>query len=220
MSGKVFFLEYYLAREHKNEVIADILTHSARNILLFYQGNDLHAHHVAVLSASMFDGWQDIHNLGPRDKILLKVAALLHDTGVTINYYDHPRHSSYLIESARLFGLTHREQMLTAVVAGWHHGPSSKYVRNRLYNEFLDEADWQKARKLALLLALAESLDTSQAGLVERIAAVQQNNQAQLTLTAGDSVSIERQAAEKHRKWFRKEMGVDLVFVEDIVERI
>ena len=165
------FFQYYFNRIGQSEIMKDILMHSTSNMLLFYKGDAVHAYHVAALTDAMFDGWRELHRLDDRDRQLLKVAALLHDIGITINYYDHPRHSAYLVENARLFGLTHREQMLAAVVAGWHDGPAAKYMRNRLYSEFLDETDWQKARKMALLLSLAESLDVTQLGLVRKVEA-------------------------------------------------
>ena len=205
------FLEYYLTRQHASPIIPDILLHSTRNMLLFYKGNEAHAEHVAKLADTMFDNWQPILRLTSRDRRLLQVAALLHDIGITINYYDHARHSAYLAENARLFGLTHREQMLIAVVAGWHNGPSAKYVRNKIYSEFLDQYNWQTARKLALLLALAESLETTQLGLVKAVEPSIRGNQAFLKLITDDPVSIERQAAAAHRKWFKKELGFDLV---------
>jgi exopolyphosphatase/guanosine-5'-triphosphate,3'-diphosphate pyrophosphatase len=134
----------------------------------------------------------------------------LHDIGITINYYDHARHSAYLAENARLFGLTHREQMLVAVVVGWHNGPSAKYVRNKLYSEFLDQNDWQTARKLALIVALAESLDSTQLGLVHDVIPSLSYSQAHLRLLTADPVTIERQAIDQHRKWFKKELGLEL----------
>lgn len=207
------FLQYYLSRTGHGEMVSDPLSHSAHNMLMFYKGQVVHAYHVANLAQTMFDGWQPLLNLNTRHKTLLKVAALLHDIGITINYYDHPRHSAYLVENARLFGLTHREQMLCAVVASWHNGPAIKYVRNRIYSEFLDEADWQTARKLALLLALAESLDTTQMGLVRKIKTFTNDSRAHLELTTSQSAPIEREMAEKHGKWFKKELGVELVIV-------
>jgi exopolyphosphatase/guanosine-5'-triphosphate,3'-diphosphate pyrophosphatase len=205
------FLRHYLARTGQPEIIGDILLHSTHNMLLFYKGNAPHAYHVADLAESMFDGWQDLHSFDDRDRRLLKVAALLHDIGITVSYYNHPRHSAYLVENARLFGLTHREQMLTAVVAGWHEGPSTGYMRNRLYSEFLDDADWRKARKMALLLALAECLDTTQLKLVTRVTAGVKPKTASLTLTVGrQGATIEIQELEKHRKWFKREFGVEL----------
>lgn len=212
------FFRHYLARTGQAEITADILLHSTHNMLLFYKGDAAHAYHVAALAETMFDGWRELHRLEERDRKLLRVAALLHDIGITINYYDHPRHSAYLVENARLFGLTHREQMLTAVVAGWHEGPVNRYLRNRLYSEFLDESDWQKARKLALLLAIAESLDTTQSGLVKRVFAEHNPKAATLTLElAGQGASIERQEAEKQRKWFRKEFALDVSLQQKVL---
>jgi exopolyphosphatase/guanosine-5'-triphosphate,3'-diphosphate pyrophosphatase len=204
------FMDYYLARHYHDDMMPDILMHSTRNMLLFYKGNTLHAYHVAYLAMTMFEGWQKLHNLTGRERVLLKVAAFLHDIGITINYYDHARHSAYLVENARLFGLTHREQMLIAVIAGWHHGVNTKSVR-RIYYEFLDEPDWAIARKLALILALAESLDQTQMSVVQTITVKLESNQAELNLITYDNAFIERQAVGKYQKWFRKEMHIPLL---------
>ena len=139
----------------------------------------------------------------------MHVAALLHDIGITINYYDHPRHSAYLVENARLFGLTHREQMLTAVIAGWHNGPT-KFVRNRIYGEFFDEIDWQTAKKLSLILAIAESLDTTQMQLVKAVDATVAEGRAILDLRETPA-PVERQSLTRQFRWFRKEMNTELV---------
>lgn len=214
------FLQHYLNRAGQPDVIPDILLHSTHNMLLFYKGDATHAYHVTGLALAMFDGWRELHKLDDRDRQLLRVAALLHDIGITINYYDHPRHSAYLVENARLFGLTHREQMLTAVVAGWHDGPAAKYMRNRLYSEFLDETDWQKARKMALLLSLAECLDTTQMGLVKKVTPSLKPKEAGLIAEVDEQgASIEMQEVEKHRKWFKRELGVDLAVQQTTAAR-
>lgn len=205
------FFQHYLTRQHLDETLPDILLHSTRNMLMFYKGDVTHADHVTKLAETMFDGWQDLHELGDRERKLMQVAALLHDIGITVYYYDHPRHSSYLVENARLFGLTHREQMLCAVIAGWHNGPTAKFTRNKLYNEFLDENDWATARKLSLFVAIAESLDSSQVQSVSSVEAGVKDKKGRLELTANGDVGLDLKAAEKHRKWFKKEFGMDLV---------
>lgn len=205
------FLQHYLSRELAEPLVPDVLEHSTRNMLLFYKGNIDHAEHVCRLSQTLFDELQDLHNLGPRDKTLLGVAAMLHDIGITINYYDHARHSAYLVENARLFGLTHREQVLAAVIAGWHNGASAKYVRNKIYTEFLGEADWHAARKLSLILALAESLDTTQMQVVKQVTALVQDETVVLGLSVTGNETIELQDIYQHKKWFKKEFGYELV---------
>lgn len=204
------FLQYYLARELAEPLVPDVLEHSTRNMLLFYKGNIEHAEHVSTLANKLFDELQLLHNLGPRDKTLLSVSSMLHDIGITINYYDHSRHSAYLVENARLFGLTHREQVLTAVIAGWHNGASAKYVRNKIYTEFLGEADWHAARKLSLLLALAESLDSTQMQVVKRVKVLIQDCVILLRLYTAGNATIEMQDIHQHKKWFKKEFGYEL----------
>lgn len=208
------FLQYYQTKLHQEPVIADILQHSTYNMLLAYEGDVHHAYHVATLAEAIFDGWREEMGLLLVDKKLLRVAALLHDIGITINYYDHPRHSSYLVENARLFGLTHREQMIVAVIAGWHNGPSLKYYRSRIYSEFLDERDWHTARKLSLLLAIAEILDTTQIGLVKTVKADIINGKAYLKLLISEPAPIELHTLDKCSKWVKKDLGLELLIEE------
>jgi exopolyphosphatase/guanosine-5'-triphosphate,3'-diphosphate pyrophosphatase len=205
------FFQHYYHGMNQPDVASDILMNSATNMLVYSAGDIAHSQHVRKLAESLFDGWQTAFELDNRDKTLLSVVALLHDIGITINYYDHPRHSAYLVENARLFGLTHREQMLAAVVVGWHHNPAVKYFRSRNYTEFLDEHDWQTARKLALMLALAESLDTTQMGLIEELQAYCTDTQACIKLILKEPADIEIQAALRHSRWMKKDMNYELV---------
>lgn len=205
------FLQYYFSQNGKADMLANPLVQSIHNTLLSYNGNTTHAYHVAKLANDLFDDWHQILNLNPDDKILLHVAAVLHDIGISINYYDHARHSAYLVENARLFGLSHREQIMASLIAGWHHSSSAKHTQSRIYNEFLDEGNWQTARKLALLLAIAESLDTTQMKLVEKVTTAFTNKQAELTLTTQQAIPLELQSIKKHGKWFKKETGLELI---------
>ena len=204
------FFQHYLTQDDLPEVIADILGHSTLNMLRFYKVNETHALFVKDLALRLFDAWSSLHQLDARDRALFQCAAMLHDIGISINYYDHSRHSAYLIENARLFGLTHREQILAAVVAGWHAGISAKYQRNRLYSEFLDEADWMKARKMAAMLVIADSLDATQRQLIQNLTAAVVQDKAVLSFTAKGDCSLELQAVEKYAKLIQRELGAKL----------
>ena len=204
------FFQHYFTEDDLPEVIPDILGHSTLNMLRFYKGSEKHATFVTELALKLFDAWSQLHQLDARDRALLQCSALLHDIGISINYYDHSRHSAYLVENARLFGLTHREQILTAVVAGWHGGISAKMQRNKLYSEFLDETDWTKARKMAALLIIADSLDATQRQLIKNPAASVVSDKAVLSFSVVGDCSLEMQAVEKHTKTFQRELGAKL----------
>ena len=207
------FFRHYLRHEYTPDVIPDILSHSTLNMLRFYKVNEQHALHVTDMTMRLFDGWAPLHHLDARDRKLLYSAAMLHDIGISINYYDHTRHSAYLVENARLFGLTHREQILTAVIAGWHSNISAKLLRNRLYNEFLDETDWTKARKMASILAVANSFDSTHRQLITNPMASVSANTATVVVSTDGDCSLEIQAVEKQRKAFQRELGAELQVV-------
>ena len=206
------FMQHYLKANNLPVILDDILEHSTQNMLLFYKADERHAQHVAAMANLLFTELSPFHKFDERTRALLRVAALLHDIGITINYYDHPRHSAYLVENARLFGLTHREQMLVSVIAGWHNGASIKYFRNRIYSEFLDEADWDATRKLALMLALSETLDETQTRAIRRIAPVIADNKKKVTIyyEAAGPCNLEVLETSRHARWFKKEFGAVL----------
>jgi len=208
------FLQYYLSKNGHTDSLPDPLIHGIHNTLLSYDANISHAYYVAKLANNLFDHFKEILGLKPIDKTLLHTAAVLHDIGISVNYYDHARHSTYLIENARLFGLSHPEQIMTSLIAGWHHGVSSKNLYNKVYTEFLDESNWQTARKLALLLALCESLDSSKMQLVKNIDITFTSNEVELLLTTTQDIPLELQSLKKHNKWFKKETNLELLVIE------
>ena len=207
------FFRHYLRHEYTPDVIPDILSHSTLNMLRFYKVNEQHALHVTDMAMRLFDGWAPLHHLDARDRKLLYSAAMLHDIGISINYYDHTRHSAYLVENARLFGLTHREQILTAVVAGWHSNIAGKLMRNRIYSEFLDDADWSKARKMAVILAVANSLDSTHRQQITDPLVSHAKGLAVVSVSTEGDCSLEMEAVEKQRKAFQREMDAELSII-------
>ena len=207
------FYDYYAKTNNVPLIADDILEESTQNVLRLFSVNIEHNRHVAALALSMFDGWHGLHGLGKQYKKLLKTAALLHDIGITINYYSHARHSSYMILNAKIFGLTQGEQMLCAVVAGWHNGIAKRYFKNHAYRSLLTEKDWDTAGKLALLLALAESLDYSESNTVTAINPCTDLTAATLEIHTAEKATIEIQQIKAYEAWFAETFGVPLTTV-------
>ena len=116
-----------------------------------------------------------------------------------------------MIENAKLFGLTHKEQVLTAIIAGWHNGISRSYLRNKQYKELLTEVDLKRLGMAALLLALAESLDYSQTNQISELSATISKKTAVLNLTAAVIPTIELHQLKQQLRWFHKAFGLPLV---------
>lgn len=209
------FFEHYRSLAEKPAIIHNILQHSAENMAGFYQTDRAHADRVMKLSESMFTLFQKTLELESRDLELLKVSALLHDVGVVINYYHHARHSAYLIENGTLYGLSHREQILCAVLAAWHGNTNIKQVR-RYYSQFLDNIDWTKARRMGMILGIAEILEESQAELVQKIRADIYDKKIILHLSCRVRPDTELQFLQPIQKNFHKETGKELIIEVDL----
>lgn len=205
------FFDYY-AKTHNLPVIADnILERSRENILKLYTADTTHSRLITSFALTMFDNWSELHGLGKGTRKLLETSALLHDIGITINFYSHARHSAYMIQNAQLFGLNHKEQIITSAIAGWHNGISKNYFRDRIYKELLDEDSWAIVNKLALLLALAESLDYSQTNKIHAIKPAIDNKNVVLSICADEIPTIEMQQIKSHLSWFKKAFGRELL---------
>ena len=204
------FFDYY-CKAHNLPLVADnILQRSRENILKLYTPDTSHSKHITALALNMFDSWPKLHGLNKGYRKLLETAALLHDIGITINFYSHARHSAYMIQNAQLFGLSHKEQVITAAIAGWHNGVSKNYFKDKFYKDMLDDEDWVSINKLALLLALAESLDYSQTNLINNIHPYLDNRGAIIKIFADEIPSIEMHQIKGHQNWFRKIFNAEL----------
>lgn len=206
------FYDYYAKTKNVPVISNDILKDSRENVLRLTSVNKDHSQHVTHLALQMFNAWKELHKVPDSYAPFLETAALLHDIGITINYYSHARHSAYMIQNAKLFGLSHKEQILTSAIAGWHNGQSKNYFKEKVYTEMLSVEDWKIIAKLACLLALAEALDDTETHQVTAIEPTCSANAAKLSITAAGPINVELQLLNGHLNWFKKVFGVPLTY--------
>ena len=126
---------------------------------LWASGSDgAHARRVWGLSLALFDLTRSLHRLGSEERLVLEVAALMHDIGATLSYPSHAAHSAYILRSRPLYGLSHRGFLLSSLIVSMHEGNDVPSDTVRRYPLVLEEEDLKVARTLGTLLALAESL--------------------------------------------------------------
>ena len=207
------FFGYYGEKYGEGKVAKDILRMSVRNYLGWTDHCMEHLERVHTKASSLFDQLAPLHGAKGRARTLLGVAAWLHDAGQAINYYDHARHSAFVIAHAPLYGMTHKEQLMAAFIAGFHHGISSRTMRAYRYAMMLSSDDWQTVRRLALLLALAEASDVTHEGNVERLRARIADEAVVLTAYAkkGTDHSAADLEMKQFAKSFKKEYGKPLI---------
>lgn len=183
---------------------------SAKSLGKKYQYQEPHALTVASVSLKLFDALQEDHGLGPRERLLLEVASILHDIGAFIANASHHKHSYYLIEAAEIFGLRKADKDIVAHVARYHRRSQPK-VTHPTYMS-LPRTDRAVVSKLAAMLRIAEGLEASHQQKCKNITIERKGAQCTVWVPedAGD-LSLERQSLARKADMLLDILGVSVV---------
>ncbi len=171
-----------------------------------------HAVLTARLAGQLFDQTIALHGLGPEERLLLELAALLHDIGHAINAIDHDQHGYYILKANPLIGLSEHQQEVVARLILYHRKSSS--VLDEEAFKSLPQGERIALGKLIALLRLADGLDVSHASHVTSAKLFEKNKRWSLTLHGQGDLMIEKWALDKRRSLFEGMFGVHLELEE------
>ncbi|MBR7135509.1 MAG: Ppx/GppA family phosphatase [Clostridia bacterium] len=192
--------------------ISDVLGYSLKTLVKYYGCNEKHVDQVLNLCIQLFKQLRVLHKFPRQHLRILKVAAMLHDSGASIKYYDYQKHSSYITLNSALYGISQREIVLAALVVSVYKNDDFSMSELVRYKEFITEADVEVIRKLAIILRIAESLDRSMASTVNTITCdILGDSVIMKTEVLGDaSLEIKEAmtAAQDFRRIFKKNLDI------------
>ena len=149
--------------------ISDVLGHSIYTMLSHFNMNVPHSEHVFDLSLQLYRQLKVLHKL-PRNYIkILRVAAQLHDIGSSFKFYDHPRHSFYLILHSNLYGIPQKDLVIAAIAAGLHAKTPLEGMEVEQYLTMLNAEEIDAAKKLGVIVRIAECFDRSMGRVIKGI---------------------------------------------------
>jgi len=173
-----------------------------------YQFDEQHGKVVATLAARLLDQTRHIHQLDDESRLLLEVAALLHDIGHFIHTVDHDKHGYYLLTANYLIGLNDRQQAMVANIVRNHR--KAHPVAADTSTHPLHHKDWLIAVRLIALLRLADSMDASHTARVSDIRIEQNKSGLTLKLIGDGDLMLEKWALTKRKELFAESFGVKL----------
>lgn len=149
--------------------LSDVMGYSLNTLVKYYGCDEKHVEHVVRLSVQLFKQLRVLHKFPRTFLKVLKIAASLHDCGMRVRYYNHQKHSRYIVLNASIYGATHREIVLAAFVAGCHRKEDITPAEWSQFKDIISDEDLDIVKKLGVLLCIAESLDRSGMGVVTGI---------------------------------------------------
>jgi len=191
------------AEEFERQVLA-----SAEALGHKYRLDHNHGRHVAKLSIRLFDEFRDEHGLSNRARLLLQVAALLHDVGIYLSLRAHHKHSQYILAASQIFGLSAEETAVVSNIARYHR----RGVPQRTHVPYvaLDREDRMVVNKLAAILRVANALDAEHAQKVRDLRVIRRSGTWILEVTGSGDLTMERLAAAARADMFAETFGKPL----------
>lgn len=192
--------------------IADVLNYSLTTLVKYYDCEERHVEHVVNLSIQLFKQLRVLHKFPRQYLKILKVAAMLHDCGMRIKYYNHQRHSWYMILNSTLYGVSHRDIVLAAFTACCHKKEDINPYDWARYRSIISNDDVEIVKKLGVMLRIAESLDRASSGTIKSVNCdILGDSVIMKTEVEGDAtleIKNAMAAANEFRKSFHKNLEI------------
>ena len=192
--------------EYERQIVS-----SATSLARKYQADEAHALHVATLALRVFDRMQSDHGLGKRHRLLLQVAAILHDIGTFINFSSHHKHGQYIVDSSDIFGLQRDETSVVANVVRYHRRapPSPDHPGYAA----LPPSDRILVAKLAAILRVADALDRSHTQRVTSIEMTLTENELIIDTRGSADITHERFGIDSKGAMFEDVFGLRVILL-------
>ncbi|MBK8482537.1 MAG: HD domain-containing protein [Proteobacteria bacterium] len=132
-----------------------------------YRADEPHAAKVRQLALEIFDGLRPLLGLGARSRLLLSVAAIMHEVGLFVSTHAHGEHSAYLIAKSEIMGLSAGELQRVALLAR-HHRRADRSIASLELGP-LPAEERVELLKLISVLRLGDALDADQRQVVAHV---------------------------------------------------
>jgi len=171
-----------------------------------YHYGAAHSAEVEKNSLLLFDRLLRVHGLGQRERLLLQIACILHDTGKHINLRRHYAYSYDLILSSDILGFSDNEKQIIATVAYYHSRfrPSLEDSRFAL----LSDAQRIVTAKLAAILRLADAMDRSHRQKASDCQIALKGDKLLIRVKSDEDMSLEEWTFEDKADFFEEVFGI------------
>lgn len=115
-----------------------------------------HERRVTAIASILFDLTQDLHELSPAHRRLLRLGAIVHDVGRSVEDRRHPAIGAEILQEDSHLPVSDQDRRRLAYLTRYHRGA----VPENGYDGLLRDGDGRKAmRRILALLRAADTLD-------------------------------------------------------------
>ena len=186
---------------------ADIISES-RNMAKRYRCDTSHSAVVEEYALLIFDAVKKFSGLSKRDRLMLQIAAILHDCGKFVSIKNVDECGYFIVLSTEIIGLSHAERKMIAGVVR---------VRNTAsfdYELAAESGDPIRLAKLSAILCLANALDRGHVDKLRdtKVALKEKSMELSILASYDGDLTLERLAVDENSVLFAEVFGLKPVF--------
>ena len=179
----------------------------AQNISKRYMGSRRRSETLEKIALTIYDSMKKVHGLGKRERLLLRIATLLHDCGKYISLVNLGECSYNIIMSTEIIGLSHVEREIVANVVKYNH-MDFDYYEAMGSDGALTREDYLTIAKLTAILKIANGLDRSHKQKFKNVKTTLKEEQLIITVDASLDITLEKGLFAKRAEFFEEVYSV------------
>ena len=188
----------------------DILV-TSKNIAKRYSSSKSHIQGTMNLCLNIFDSMKKVHGMGMRERLLIQIAALLHDCGKYISMGNVSECSYQIIMSTEIIGLSSLERKMIAYAVRYNTTAVADYDEIQMLGAGIDRESYIKIAKMTAILRLANAMDRSHCQKVKGIKTVLKDRELQMVMDSSQDISLELGLLQDKVAFFEEVFGIRLV---------
>lgn len=190
------------SHDFENDIVACAVAMSKR-----YMGDKDRNDLLLEIADEIFIGTRKIHGMSKRDRLLLKIAAILNDCGKYISIEAAAECAYGIIMATEIIGLSHNERCIVANVVKFNKIPFEYYDKMATHTNFTRE-EYLRIAKLTAIFRVADGVCRSYRNKITGIHINHKNNELVITADSGESIVLEQSFFYRKSTFFEEVFAI------------
>ncbi len=208
-------IAYDYAEKHnllkvQHDFDSDVLS-AAKNLSERYRSFTPHIDALTQMATLIYDTMKKVHGLGKRERLLLQVAAILHDCGKYISFANGPSCSYDIIMATEIIGLTHLEREIVANTVLYNTWALPAYEE---LADKMDHDSYLTVAKLSAILRVSNAMDRSHKQKFKNVRAAVKGRELVITIETMDDIALEKALFNSKTTYFENVFSMRPVIKE------
>ncbi len=204
----------WITRKHDYEADVVNLSYAMSKRYGSYQP---HLKALDTISMQIFDAMKKYHNMGVRERIMLRVVAILHDCGKYISIANAADCSYSIIKSSEILGLSHDEREMVAWAVAFNRSELLPYEELR---DTFSEYEYMIVVKMVAILKVANALDRTHKQKLKNVSISVRDGKLNITIESKASMTLERTLFAKRADFFESVFSIRPVLKERVQREV